>query len=652
MIFRKRFKTVSLVLLGILASLAALPVIRACGPDGPSLAFSWENHPDLPLNDFAAGRLGILQPTYARTYLVVAYRYLTGAPLSRAERDGVLSLWNGRLQGGVQLPRPAKVQAADESRAPLAWTAARARFTRDPAPELNRFRWNDNAFLPVISDSALEVASATLLDRAGRWRPEWVAEWIKAQDQVFTAAGAAQFASGVPAGHDALFRQDRAYQVASARFYSGDFQAARAAFTAISPDPLNPWRRLAAYLVGRCWLMEGAAAAQGAQASCYREALQVFTALRTRGLPQRPAGGGPEPVPETDLLQAVQVAEFKAWTRADPAAAGARLVGQLLGRDACPDFGDALGRYSYLLDANIRGENGWAADREQPRSILPELVSEDLTEWLFSFRDTGPAAYAVAHDRWTRKRSLPWLLMALANGEPTSKGIDEVLAAAAQVSPANPGFETAAFHRARILAVQGKTAEAKALIAACLDQRGGQTTPSSRNLWRALRMPLAETSGAFLADALRIPAGSYGLGGEGAPEASSLATANAGIQATHPAVRKLLKAVPAPAQFIQGDAARILNLRTPTDVLLDLARNPLLPPQLRREWTRAAWVRAVLLERWDLAVAATPDLVALEPELAPVLAGFPQAPPAEREAIALMAFLTHPGFRWMVFLFL
>lgn len=645
---RNFFKMTLLVLLGILA---AIPIIRACAPEGPSLAFTWEKHPDLPLNDFAAGKLGILQPSYARTYLVVSYRYLTGSPLTRAERDGVLSLWEDRLRGGVLLPRPPRVAEATEEKAPRGWMETRAKYTREAAPEPKRFRWDNDFYRPVISDSAMEVASATLLDRANRWKPEWVQDWIRAQDRVFSASADARMApEPVPAGRDRLFSQDRAYQVASANFYSGDFKAAREGFLAIGQDASSPWRRLAAYLVGRCWLREGTDASNGEEASrCFKEAHRTFDELKTRGLPSRPSCAAPEPIPEAGLLESVEAGAYQALAKGAPEAAGGVLVSGLLGRVPCPDYGDALGRYSNLLDANITGESAWGDDRDKPRSIRPGLLENDLTEWIYRFRDTGPKAYATALARWTRKRSLPWLLMALANGEPSSKGIDDVLEAGAKVKGDDPGYETIAFHRARILAAGGRTPEAKALIAEFLDRPGGPATPSSLNLWRALRMPMAESSTAFLADALRIPAGSYGLGGEDSLPGGSLTTWNAGTQATHPDVRKMLKAVQAPPRFIQGDAARILNLRTPTEVILGLARNRALPGHLRREWSRAAWVRAVLLERWDLAAEATPDLIEVEPGMGTALAGFVQAPKEEKERLALMALLTHPGLRWMVY---
>jgi len=131
--------------------------------------------------------------------------------------------------------------------------------------------------------------------------------------------------------------------------------------------------------------------------------------------------------------------------------------------------------------------------------------------------------------------------------------------------------------------------------------------------------------------------------------ATSLATWGSGLQATHPDIKKLLKGVQAPAQFIQGDAAKALNLYIPTEVLWHLTQRPGLPIHIRKEWVRVAWVRAALLKRWDLAAEITPSLLDLEPELRASLDGFVRASAEERPRMALLTLLRNPGLRWMVF---
>ncbi|BDU74677.1 hypothetical protein [Mesoterricola silvestris] len=640
----------------LVLALAAVPIIRACAPEGPSLAFTWATHPDLPLNAFAEGSLGILQPTYARSYLVVAYRQMAGLPLTQAERRSVLELWNYRLQGGAVLPRDGGSAPQDPAAAPsgsLDWKAVRARFTREPAPDPVRFRWDEDAYRPAVSDSALEVAAATLLDRSRRWDPDRIADWIRAQDRVFSTTGKTGLVpEPAPAGRDPLFQADRAYQMACARFYLGDFPAARAAFTAIAQEGASPWRRLAAYLVGRTWLREGerlSAKDPAGALRCYREAHHVWAGLRGGSMPAKPASAAPEPLGEQDLEEGIRVGEQRALAKADPEAAAGAMLQDLKKPGASDDFGDLVARFTNLLDANITGEADAYETRPASRSIPPGLLKDDLAEWAYRFRETGPKAYALAYQRWKQRHGLPWLLMAIANGEPSSKGIQEVLGAAAALPPENPAYETVSFHRARILAAQGKETEARTLMAGFLNGDPRRTTPSSRNLWRALRMPLARNDAEFLADALRSPAGSYDLGFDEKKRTPSLATWCSGIQSTHPDIRKRLKGIQAPARFIQGDASRVLNLEVPTEVLHALATRKDVPPHLRREWIRAAWVRAVLLDRWDVAARILPDLLEQEPELRPSLEGFAAAPPVEQARQALLTLLRHPGLRWMVF---
>ena len=68
-----------------------------CGPFFPQTYFITSRLPDYPLEPYAAGKIGIVLPTYARSYLVVAYRYFNGKPLSPAEQTAALKLWNDDL---------------------------------------------------------------------------------------------------------------------------------------------------------------------------------------------------------------------------------------------------------------------------------------------------------------------------------------------------------------------------------------------------------------------------------------------------------------------------------------------------------------------------------------------------------------------------
>src|ERR1041385_4556443 len=97
MILRQsRRAIVALVLITAVVMLLP-PRSNACGPFFPDAIFVFTRHPDFPLEQFANGKLGVVSPTWARSYLVVAYRNLSGAPLSQTEAQDVKSLWDERL---------------------------------------------------------------------------------------------------------------------------------------------------------------------------------------------------------------------------------------------------------------------------------------------------------------------------------------------------------------------------------------------------------------------------------------------------------------------------------------------------------------------------------------------------------------------------
>src|SRR5258707_3447691 len=70
---------------------------QACGPFFTDAIFVYSKHPDLPFEKFAAGQLGVVQPNWARSYLVAAYRNLAGTPLSEREARAIKAVWDDRL---------------------------------------------------------------------------------------------------------------------------------------------------------------------------------------------------------------------------------------------------------------------------------------------------------------------------------------------------------------------------------------------------------------------------------------------------------------------------------------------------------------------------------------------------------------------------
>src|SRR5207237_8535678 len=76
---------------------------RACGPFFTDAIFVYSKHPDFPLEQFAAGKLGVVEPGWARSYLVASYRNLNGAELSPNDITAIKSLWVERTHYGGEL---------------------------------------------------------------------------------------------------------------------------------------------------------------------------------------------------------------------------------------------------------------------------------------------------------------------------------------------------------------------------------------------------------------------------------------------------------------------------------------------------------------------------------------------------------------------
>ena len=139
-----------------------------------------------------------------------------------------------------------------------AWTAARAAATGEKAPNVAATRWVDYSSYVNCGDDAFRRAAgdaASYVERFGRTAAE-TRRWRAAQDSVFAncAGDTPVFPEPLPASAPAPLRADRAYQLASARFYAGRLEDAQRGFDEIASDASSPWREIAPYLAARAVL--------------------------------------------------------------------------------------------------------------------------------------------------------------------------------------------------------------------------------------------------------------------------------------------------------------------------------------------------------------------------------------------------------------
>jgi hypothetical protein len=413
----------------------AVPVeLPGCGPFLPVTLFHLTGRPEAPA-EFARGQLGIVQPKYERLYQVIAYRYLSGAGLNDAERQAIL---------------PPPEPAVDTN----PWLVARNHVSGvtpllrlDPYRQVKKEGYFDTYL--NCSDDAFRTAAATLerIQRTGA-----AAEWIASQDMVFS--NCSQGAAIPQPASNPLLRADRAYQIASAKFYSEQYDAARQDFQTIAADASSPWHDIAPYLAARCLLRAGRFA-------------EAETELR--GIAADPAMKRWH-APASRLLGFVEA-------HLHPAERMHELALALVRPDSETTIGQDLIDYRMLFD----------------RDVTPQ-PNDDLTDWIRSFQAGG----AGGIENWRARHTLPWLVAALQAAKLQDAAVPELLAAASEVKADSPAYITVNYHRVRLL----PPADARALAGQLL---AGQMPTSARNQFRAERMRFAQTFEDFLRYAPRRP---------------------------------------------------------------------------------------------------------------------------------------------------
>jgi hypothetical protein len=403
----------------------AVPVeLPSCGPFLPQALFHLTVWPEAPV-EFARGQLGIVQPTYERLYQVIAYRYLSGVGLNEAERRAIL---------------PSPQPTVDKN----PWLVARNHFPGiQPLRRLEPYRQvkKEGYFDTYLNcnDDAFRTAAATLerIQRTGA-----AAEWIAAQDVVFS--NCSQGATIPQPASDPRLRADRAYQIASAKFYSEQYEAARQDFQTIAADASSPWHDVAPYLAARCLIRAGRFA-------------EAATELRSVA-------------PASRLLGFVEA-------HLHPAERMHELALALVRPDSEASIGQDLIDYRMLFD----------------RGVTPP-PNDDLTNWIRSLQAGGAGAVEI----WRARHTLPWLVAALQVSKPGDAVVPELLAATREVKSDSAAYLTVNYHRVRLLPPNDARALADRLLA-------GKMPTSARNQFRAERMRLARDFEEFLRYAPRRP---------------------------------------------------------------------------------------------------------------------------------------------------
>ncbi len=726
-------KSFSRFSVSLLLLLAFLSNTMPCGPGYVTPLFDTTSAPEDPYTDYAAGRLGIIKPTFHRSALFAAYRYIAGNGLSGAEQKAMIEVWQAEINN--------KNQADDTiDEAVKAWVDKRKEVVgkEDKAPEIYAERsYGGYDFFPNCTKNAFETAVETLADRSTSHGPSDpnVLNWIKGQDEVFeNCANGKQTPDDPPVGSPIWLQKDRDYQRAAAEFYSLDYEAAKKHFQAISLDTESPWGETADYLVARTLIRQASLTKDKAKAAdCYKEAevhLEHFTSrtgkfapsaerlmglIRYRNHPKErvselakilaftggnenfrqdmidynwlldkfasevltaeekrkeagkpkdanmavPAAPAPSAAANTtantstpanpneirgekkhddDLEINIYAANYvNVWrifvakdaTDEEAVAEAIKVVGAALTEDMKNSV-RAQRQSSYASRFKEAGqpeyEGGYYGNEKLNPSLIPAFLrQDDLTDWLYTYQMQGQEAYHYALKKYKEGGSELWLMTALTKADKTSTDLPRILEAANNTSHSSAGYLTIAYHTARILIDQGKTADAKKLIDELLN-RGDEIPISARNSFLAMRLKFAETLEDFLKYSLRKPY-AFDFDGEVGNVEKFIADQKAqynpeynkdGREAYEAEIENNYKH----DREWQGrtmfdtDTVEAFNQMFPTSMLIEVEKSPALPDYLRERFVVAIWTRAYMVDDVPTLLKITPELAKYRPEFA------------------------------------
>jgi hypothetical protein len=589
---------------GFLAAALTGALAIACGPTFPKTVFSYRRHPDFPRSAYLAGDLGVIKPSYARSYLVLAYRYLAGRPLSAVEREQVRDYWKDRESGDWDKTATIWMDRWERTRSRVPGGSAPAR----SAVGNGRYAFDQirSSFYMNCAEDAYRTAYRTLVSRGTRFgfASKAVRSWRDAQDAVFADC---EGGSKIPAAADASLPQeirfDREYQIAAAHLYARDYVRAEAGFRAIAATPDSQWHVIAAYLVARTMARAGDPKADAAAEAVLADAKLAPVHGMTRVLLQRMIRKGRDP----NYLQS--------------------LARDLASGRQQSSFREELWDYTAAYD-NLIGYDQWeqlTPAEKQAKIDKTAFSHDDMSDWIFQFQSRDARAEDYALERWRQTRSLPWLVAALQHSEQPQA---ELMEAAAKIAPGDPGYAMVNFHRLRLRINAGDKVAARDE----LDQMLLRPMPKSAvNQFRGLRMRTAPDMAGFLGFAVRQPVmlTTDWDEGEVAPT-------------TNPAPNPRLTG----QLLLDRDSIKILNERTPLRMLRDAALADEMPSYSRRDLTLAAFTRAVLLDRDQEGLALAAKLSDIGADREHYLARYRESEVGnERRFAGIFYLLHHPEAR-------
>jgi len=267
--------------------------------------------------------------------------------------------------------------------------------------------------------------------------------WLAAQDQVFSnCSGGAIIPEPLPKGYPSE-QTDRAYQIAAAHFYAGQWDEAQKEFEAIGKDPYSPYHTLAPYLAVRVLIRKASFLPDTDMEG--KKALLTTAHDRLAALAHEPGSASIQ----EDVVRLQNLVKIEL----DPVSREKELAELLVKPDPAL-YQDLWDFVTYLYPGNVVPIH--------TNGIKPG--DADLADWVIELGDQNAVAFANIMAKWKARGSIPWLVAAITRVEPRAPEAKELLEAAGKVPPGSPAYPSLAYHSVCIFLATGRVEEAQKVL--------------------------------------------------------------------------------------------------------------------------------------------------------------------------------------------
>lgn len=555
---------------------------------------------------FSRGDLGVLLTSYGRVPLYEAYRALQMGPdfLARENRE---------------TERDAALK--DQGKEIARWLAAREEVNKTPPRrEIDFFRRvTANSYDAFVNctPGALDLARKVLGDLRSNSKVQSkdVQAWLDAQDAVFEFCTYEPFADkasttaqvpaptvpeALPASAPRLLKQLRQYQIAAAHFYGMQYKEAQAEFAAIAQQADHPLRAWAALASLRAMVRPASLAL------AWRETVRQIDSTHPSAQARATALTNAAKSYTEGMQATIKTLEARADSiLKDPAMAEAHSGVRGLLRFAYGDLDPVRGYViltSLLSDVRRNPYTDeslaqWGRLGDQQLDRPPEKavdVSALRERWVFfdwirtiqgctdnprspNYLGRCEQEHEHALSTWKKTRERTWLVATVMTASRVTPANEEAIATALGSSPGETGYLTLQYHAIRAMREAGRLEEARSFYASVpITEMVRQH--SSLNLFRQQRVLMSSA-----------------------------------IKDMLPYLKRRNRYNGTETMGPEGD--ELFNRRLPVADMVKLAQDSSVDQDVRAQLAVAAWLRADLLENFEVANDAARQVEKLVPSL-------------------------------------